>query len=244
MFPNLQYPAFLRLPRNPAGRDFAVGDIHGHFSRLEQALDECGFDPRRDRLFSVGDLIDRGPDSEAAVQWLAHPWFYAVQGNHEDYAIRHVRTGLVDQDNWRSYGGGWFLDAAPERQRAWAGAFAALPVVIEVATQAGPVGLLHADCPVRDWSRLEYFLQARPKRARSVCQWSRERLASGDARGVDGIRAVVAGHTPVSEPVVLGNVYHIDTQGWRPHGYFTLLDLSTLSAWPRPAQAGAPAARG
>lgn len=54
------------------------------------------------------------------------------------------------------------------------------------------------------------------------------------------VRAVVAGHTPVPEPVVLGNVYHIDTGGWQDEGYFTLLDLGSLSAWPRPARAPRP----
>src|SRR3546814_9235683 len=87
---------FLRVPANPAGRDVAVGDIHGHFSRLRQALDEFGFDPAHDRLFSVGDLVDRGHESESFMQWLDQPWFYTVQGNHEDYAIRHVRTGQVE----------------------------------------------------------------------------------------------------------------------------------------------------
>jgi serine/threonine protein phosphatase 1 len=52
--------------RNTAGRDLIVGDIHGCFARLQVALDELGFDPERDRLFSVGDLVDRGPDSEVA----------------------------------------------------------------------------------------------------------------------------------------------------------------------------------
>ncbi|MBO1114339.1 metallophosphoesterase [Bordetella petrii] len=224
---------FRRVPANPAGRDFAVGDIHGHFSRLQQALDEFGFNPAQDRLFSVGDLVDRGHESEAFMQWLDRPWFYAVQGNHEDYAIRHVRTAQVDVDNWRRYGGGWFLDLPPERQRVYAHALAQLPVAIEVATRAGPVGLVHADCPVQDWTRLEARLRDHYRRTRSYCQWSRTRLEQHDASVVAGVRAVVAGHTPVARPVILGNVYHIDTQGWAS-GYFTLLDLDTLRAWPQP----------
>src|SRR3546814_19392841 len=82
-----------RYPRNETGRDFAVGDIHGHFSRLQALLDAVEFDPSKDRLFSVGDLVDRGPECEQALDWLARPWFHAVQGNHEDIAIR------LDQGN-------------------------------------------------------------------------------------------------------------------------------------------------
>lgn len=58
---------------NTAGRDFAVGDIHGHFTRLQVALDAVSFDPAVDRLFSVGDLVDRGPESEQVLEWLAKP---------------------------------------------------------------------------------------------------------------------------------------------------------------------------
>ena len=222
---------FVKVPRNELGRDFAVGDVHGHFSRLQESLDRLGFDPARDRLFSVGDLVDRGPECEAALEWLGRPWFYAVQGNHEDYAIRHVRTGQVDVMNWRGYGGGWFLDLPEERQQVFADAFAQLPIAIEVETSEGAVGLLHADCPVLFWPRLEFALQDRYKRTSAACQWSRERLRQMNRTGIQGVRAVVAGHTPVTAPLALGNVYHIDTEGWRA-GYFTFLDLESLSAWP------------
>ncbi len=223
---------FLKVPCNELGRDFAVGDVHGCFTRLQQSLDELGFDPARDRLFSVGDLVDRGPESEDALAWLAQPWFYAVQGNHEDYAVRHVRTGQVDVVNWRGYGGGWFLDLPPERQQVYAEAFGQLPIAIEVETSSGAVGLLHADCPVLFWPRLESALQDRYKRTSAACQWSRDRLRQMDRTGIRGVRAVVAGHTPVAAPLALGNVYHIDTEGWRD-GYFTFLELETLTAWPR-----------
>ncbi|MBP5140546.1 serine/threonine protein phosphatase, partial [Pseudomonas chlororaphis] len=47
---------FQRFELNTAGRDFAVGDIHGYFTKLQAALDAIGFNPAVDRLFSVGDL--------------------------------------------------------------------------------------------------------------------------------------------------------------------------------------------
>ncbi|MFC4274499.1 metallophosphoesterase [Achromobacter aloeverae] len=225
-------PVIQRYARNTAGRDWAVGDIHGYFSRLRDTLARTGFDCTRDRLFSVGDLIDRGPECHAALEWLAQPWFHAVQGNHEDYAVRHVRHGLVDADNWRVNGGGWFLSMTDEDQRRYAEALARLPLALEVETEAGLVGLLHADSPVRDWDKLEGMLHSRPRRARDICLWSRRRLERHDATCVAGLHALVVGHTPVARPTVLGNVYHIDTGGWRPDGYFTLLDLSTLRAVP------------
>ena len=63
--------------------------------------------------------------------------------------------------------------------------------------------------------------------------WSRRRIDQQEAQGVEGLRALVVGHTPLYMPLSLGNVIHIDTGGWRPdRGYFTLLDLETLETIP------------
>lgn len=216
-----------RFPVNQHGRDLAVGDIHGHFSRLESTLAAARFDPAVDRLFSVGDLVDRGPEPERSLEWLAHPWFHAVRGNHEDYAIRWAKSGRMDTASYRRNGGGWFLDLSVSEQGRFAREFARLPFAIEVETRRGMVGIVHADCPVWSWRRMESALQRRAGQAR--CMWSRDRLTNADLSGVADVRAVVVGHTPVARPVVLRNVYHIDTAGWTPEGHFTLLDLDPLA---------------
>jgi len=46
---------------NREGRDFVVGDIHGMFGHLRMLLKQVSFDAEVDRLFSVGDLVDRCP---------------------------------------------------------------------------------------------------------------------------------------------------------------------------------------
>lgn len=225
----MTYEPIQHFGLNTRGRDFAVGDIHGHFSLLQAALDRAGFKPAQDRLFSVGDLVDRGPESLLALQWLRQPWFHAVRGNHEDYVYRH-RT--VDKDNWTRNGGSWFVTLPQDQQAVVAAKLAPLPFAIEVETPTGPVGIVHADVPHSDWSNLLNRL-SRPS-GRAQCLWSRVRIHTEDTRGVSGIRAVVVGHAPLREARRLGNVYHIDTRGWQPEdgGYFTLLDLHTLEAIP------------
>jgi len=219
----------IQVARNTRGRDLAVGDVHGHFSRLREALERVDFDPVRDRLFSVGDLVDRGPECEDVLDWLDQPWFHAVQGNHEALAISHVRGEWLDYGQYRAAGGGWFLDLDESSQARFAERFAQLPLALEVDTAQGPVGLLHADCPLLRWRDLLPLLRETPipEKIREVCQWSRLRLKDEDERGVDDLRALLVGHTPVREVRVLGNVWHIDTGGWSK-GHFTLLDLARL----------------
>jgi serine/threonine protein phosphatase 1 len=64
--------------RNPRGMDCVAGDIHGRFPSLRFALQGVGFHPAKDRLFCVGDLVDRGPESYMATGMLAQPWFHSV----------------------------------------------------------------------------------------------------------------------------------------------------------------------
>ena len=234
---------FRRLMTNQRGRDLAVGDIHGHFGRLQQCLDAVGFDSRVDRLFSVGDLVDRGPESSRVLEWLAQPWFHAVQGNHEALAITRVRGGRLDLGMYRDAGGSWFLDLPRAEQLRYVECFEQLPIAIEVESAAGLVGLLHADSPFTDWALLRDWLELEldddPK-VREVCQWSRRWLKVGDTEPVQGLRALLVGHTPVPEAKLLGNVWHLDTGGWAS-GHFTLMDMRSLELLsPRPGETAMP----
>lgn len=216
--------------RNAAGRDFAVGDIHGHFTRLQKALDAVGFDPAVDRLFSVGDLIDRGPECEDVEEWLAKSWFHPVRGNHDDFVCRY---DSCDPENWLANGGAWFMGLPTVQQQCLAINFLDLPYAIEVETSHGLVGIVHADVPCKDWRDLPSYFDNR--NGRNYVMWSRTRIQQKDASGIAHISALIVGHTPVRWPVVLGNVYHIDTGGWFPEGhggYFTLVNLETMETIP------------
>ena len=57
------------IPRNPSGRDWVCGDLHGRFDVLLEALNDVSFNPDEDRLFLLGDLIDRGPQSRELLSW-------------------------------------------------------------------------------------------------------------------------------------------------------------------------------
>jgi serine/threonine protein phosphatase 1 len=225
-----------RFAANKSGIDYAVGDIHGHFKILQKALDAVGFDQTVDRLFSVGDLVDRGPECRDVLDWLDKPWFHPVRGNHDDYVCRF---DTCDVDNWVYNGGAWFAGLSWDEQREFAAQFREIPIAIEVDTSSGMVGLVHADCVMDSWGKLTDELESPESKSRlklvaNSCMWSRLRMEQSDCREVSGVRAVVVGHTPLKSPVILGNVYHIDTAGWMPQkgGYFTLLNLGTLKATP------------
>ena len=224
-----------KFKRNEQGRDLIVGDIHGHFTKLQSALDKIGFNPDAgDRLFSVGDLVDRGPESMQALEWLEKPWFHAVAGNHEDMAITWGNGG-GSVGHYAANGGGWNIANDDVTKRTIALAFEALPIAIEIETELGTVGVVHADCPAPSWgqftSSLESDLISDMERMHliAMAQWSRNRCDCGDPRGVEGVRAVVVGHTPMNHMVMLGNVIYIDTGCWLGHD-FCIIDAATLTS--------------
>ncbi len=92
---------------NPVGVDWVCGDLHGEFDALQTALSEAGFNKAADRLFLLGDTIDRGPESRALLEWvLDTDWVYSVMGNHELMFI----AGAEDNRNrykHRGMGGDW-----------------------------------------------------------------------------------------------------------------------------------------
>lgn len=69
---------------------WVVGDIHGEYQLLQSRLHQLSFFPETDLLISVGDNIDRGPESLDVLRLLNQPWFISVKGNHE--AMRWMRS--------------------------------------------------------------------------------------------------------------------------------------------------------
>ena len=252
-----------RLERNRRGRDLVVGDIHGHFATLRRALDELEIG-EHDRVFSLGDLVDRGPHSFAAKDWIAGTdpktrFDLVLRGNHEQMMLealaegprpRYMQRDRGAWDLWRMNGGTWWRPRSPEDgATAWMGVLRVLPFTARVQTRFGPVGLVHA-CPVHGrWQDLEEWVNgdedlSHLTRVRAL--WSRVRHGHVQReigeRGnehlgpVEGVRAVLTGHTPVPEPVWHENVLgldtgvHIDARGY---GRLTIarIDGKEMETW-------------
>jgi bis(5'-nucleosyl)-tetraphosphatase (symmetrical) len=74
---------------------YAIGDIQGCFGQLQRLLILIAFNPAQDRLWLVGDLVNRGPDSLDVLRWAYQhrDVITAVLGNHDLHALA-VAAGI------------------------------------------------------------------------------------------------------------------------------------------------------
>ena len=91
---------------NLLGRDFVIGDLHGAYDTFLTLLEGIDFDPEKDRMFSVGDLVDRGTKSQECLRLMREPWFHCTLSNHEQMMYEAFHGGRMGQ-YWLQNGGFW-----------------------------------------------------------------------------------------------------------------------------------------
>ncbi len=88
-------------------RLFAIGDIHGCFSALQTLLQDVPLTPQ-DQVVTLGDYVDRGPESRQVVEWLISEaktdQFIPLRGNHEIMMLDALR-GRMPMHHWLQFGG-------------------------------------------------------------------------------------------------------------------------------------------
>jgi serine/threonine protein phosphatase 1 len=213
------------------GRIIAIGDIHGCAAALRALLTAIRPQPK-DAIVTLGDYIDRGPDSRGVIERILalsrECQVVALRGNHEAMLLEAwndsaaIRKWLTcgGTDALRSYGwspGGpkrtlasWF----PDRHRTF---IAETKLYHETATHVFVHAGLLPQLP----------LDRQPEIA---LLWRVTDPDSG-APHVSG-KVVVVGHTPQSsgEVLDLGFLVNIDTNCVRG-GWLTALDVESRQVW-------------
>jgi len=207
-------------------RILAIGDIHGCSVALQTLVDLV---PIRDEDFVVtlGDYVDRGPDSRGVLDWLidrqATGQLISLRGNHEVMMLE-AREGEDMEDGWLGVGG-----------RATLASY----------TDAKSAGKL-SDVPDRHWRFLEqtrryyetqthFFVHANAlpdwplvDQPDDVVFWEKFHDTPPHQSG----KIMICGHTPQKSlrPRNIGHAVCIDTWVYRD-GWLTCLNPETGEYW-------------
>jgi bis(5'-nucleosyl)-tetraphosphatase (symmetrical) len=98
---------------------YAIGDVQGCYEPLLRLIQHIRFDPTTDRLWFVGDLVNRGPDSLSVLRYIKSlgPRAIVVLGNHDLFllAVAENIASVRPEDTLQT------ILAAPDRDEllAW-----------------------------------------------------------------------------------------------------------------------------
>ena len=207
-------------------RHVAVGDVHGCLKALTSLVEFVELQPD-DVLVTLGDYVDRGPDSCAVLDWLIayqrRGKLVALRGNHEIMMLA-ARDSGEDRSTWKQCGG----DAA-----------------LASYSPFGDKGRL-ADVPDTHWEFLEstiayyetpthFFVHANAypdcplaEQPDFMLYWEQ----FDDPPQHESGKVMVCGHTPQKggRPRSVGHAVCIDT--WAcGKGWLTALDVGTGRYW-------------
>ena len=242
---------------NIAGRDFVVGDLHGERAWLDACLAHVAFDGTRDRLFAVGDLIDRGPDSLGVLALLEEGWFFPVIGNHEAMMVA-ARDNPEAQRDWDRYGGEWCVGLSADKLdplRARIGDLPHVRIIGEGAERfqavhaelTDTIGLVLADADIEGPGRFRKLRSERLLWATTLAS-RYEKACRGQTEmrtHAPGLSLTFCGHCPVERPGLYESHFFLDggagsravlPPGWEPKLYVVEV-APVLAAFRRPGAA-------
>jgi len=86
-------------------KTYVCGDIHGQAEAFAQVLVQSGFDLVNDQLIVLGDIVDGGANTfEVLELLLTIENLILIKGNHDNWAIRHIRGGIqYDPDSYSEF---------------------------------------------------------------------------------------------------------------------------------------------
>lgn len=208
-------------------RLLAIGDIHGCYDALQALQDFVPFEPD-DVLVTLGDYVDRGPDSRQVVDWVMRQTdlkrCVPLRGNHEVMMLAAL-MGSIPLEHWLQFGGREALASySPDGEM---GTSDDIPVehLLFLKRQLHP--FFETD------SHIFVHASANPQRPMELqsdtdLYWERfERIAPHRSGKV-----IICGHTAQRNglPVSRGHAICIDTWVYGA-GWLTCLDVASGQYW-------------
>jgi len=208
-------------------RVLAIGDIHGCSKALDTILAAVQLRPD-DQIITLGDYIDRGPDSMGVIERLLAlrrlNQVTCLRGNHEQMMLE-ARKGEPEKDEWLKWGGMGALAS----YSAWGeeGSLADVPEQHWEFLEDGCVDWYENDTHIFVHACVDPDLPL-AEQSTSMLHWEPLRHALPHYSG----KTVICGHTAQrsGKPLNLGHTICIDTWVYG-EGCLTCLEVTSGDIW-------------
>ncbi|MEO1526894.1 MAG: metallophosphoesterase family protein [Planctomycetota bacterium] len=204
-------------------RTLAIGDIHGCFRSLDALERAVGMSPH-DRVITLGDYVDRGPDSKRVLQWLLRRKesgdLVPIRGNHELMLLSAMHS-QPHLEQWLASGGDAVLESYD----------------VGHPSELPPEHVLFLERRLRSNFRTEthFFVHANAYADIPIAEQPDYMLyweSFGDPTPHESGKIMVCGHTPQRSgvPKSVGHAICLDT--WAcGKGWLTCLDVDAGYCW-------------
>ena len=97
-------------------RNLVISDIHSCLKTFQYLLEESIFLTKEDKLYLLGDYIDRGPDSKGVIDHIISLTrngyqVYPIKGNHEQLLLDSYNERPFAEQTWLRNGGAITLES-------------------------------------------------------------------------------------------------------------------------------------
>ncbi len=203
-------------------RTLAIGDVHGCLDALTALEDLVGFN-ESDTIITLGDYIDRGPDSKGVIDWIIAARekynLITLTGNHE-LMMEDAKNSAQDHQFWSLNGGENTLNSFDCRVEDIPAKYWEFIKSCKLFHETEEHIFVHAG--------LDPLLPPRDQTPDTLC-W----LRFGNLKAHSSNKTIICGHTPQRShiPSILPHAICIDTHAFTPTGYLTCLDVKSGEYW-------------
>ena len=225
-------------------KSYVVGDIHGNYKALLQAIDRSPFNPEEDRLITVGDYLDGGWHIEIIpiIEYLNDlPNWIGLMGNHDSWMYDAIHNSAMTANKK------WLLHGAKQTLHTLGIKYVVFDELIYLRSHPPKIARDFLD------KLLLYFVddqdnvflhggwiqpERRLEKSETILNdqlrdlyWDREFWYSAVNRKVFPHNKVFIGHTSaMSNPEKRGNIWNLDSATTHG-GPITIMDVDTEEFW-------------
>ena len=227
-------------------KTYCIGDLHGNYKGLIQAIDRSPFNPKEDKLITLGDYIDGGEHIEVLpiMEYLLElPNWEGVIGNHDFWMLETINEGWMYVEHiWYTQGGRQTLNS--------------MGIGTSKEESMGISRILNGDCPEvvkkflrslhlyyeqnnmvfvhAGWSSMSQRIEESwsYKNKKADLYWVRDFWYSANKSELPPYDKVFIGHTQdLDNPRKRGNVWNLDSGAGGIQGKVTVMDVDSEEFW-------------